>query len=121
MHLDPGGNGGATLAGRTVLLVDDELRLRTIVTMMIEDLGASVIQADSGEAAISAYREHQSIIDVVLLDLRMRGLSGAATFRELRKIDPEIAVVVSSGVKPSDEFMAELRHLLDSRDGGEGP
>jgi DNA-binding NtrC family response regulator len=105
---DPGGNAIAPLDGQTVLLVDDEQRLRTIVTMMIEDLGARVIQADSGERAVAIFAEQRASIDLVLLDLRMRGLTGTATFRELLKIEPQVKVVVSSGVQPSDAFLAEL-------------
>jgi len=102
------------LAGRTVLLVDDEHRLRMIVTMMIEDLGARVVEADSGERAVSIYSEQRESIDVVLLDLRMRGLTGAATYEELRRIDPQVRVVVSSGVQPSSELMTELNDHGDS-------
>ena len=105
---DPGGNSNTPLDGRTVLLVDDEQRLRTIVTMMIEDLGARVIEADSGERAVAIYAEQRADIDLVLLDLRMRGLTGTATFRELLKIEPRVKVVVSSGVQPSDGFLDEL-------------
>ena len=108
MHDDPGSHPALPLEGRTVLLVDDEQRLRMIVTMMIEDLGATVVQADSGERAVSIFSEQRTVIDVVLLDLRMRGLTGAATYRELRKIDPRIKVVLSSGIQPNDELMAEL-------------
>jgi two-component system cell cycle sensor histidine kinase/response regulator CckA len=46
-----------------------------------------------------------------VLDLRMKGIGGAAAFREILARDPEARVVLSSGIRPDDDLLAELdRH-----------
>ena len=47
--------------------------------------------------AVEAYREHQDMIELVLLDMVMPGMGGGETFHALRKIDPEAKVLISSG------------------------
>jgi len=110
----PGDFEDKPLEGRTVLLAEDEERLRIIVAMMIEELGAEVITAADGKGAIDAYRQHSGEVDIVLLDMRMTGLSGASTFEKLVEIDPDVKVVISSGVSPDESVVT----LLKQRKGG---
>jgi PAS domain S-box-containing protein len=81
----------------TVLLVDDEAIVRQIGTMMIKRLGMTTITANDGRDALEIYQEHRDDIDCVILDLTMPHLDGEQTFRQLRKIDPDICVLMSSG------------------------
>lgn len=83
-------------AGR-VLLVDDEETIRTMTGKMLKRLGFDVITACDGGEAVRLYREHRGEIDLVLLDLTMPRMNGEETFQELRSIDPEVQVVLSSG------------------------
>jgi Fe-S oxidoreductase/ActR/RegA family two-component response regulator len=85
------------LAGRKILVVDDEEDVRTFLTMVFEDAGAEVISATDGDEAIAMAREHRP--DLISLDLSMPGKDGVAAFVELRK-DPdteEIPVCVVTG------------------------
>jgi two-component system cell cycle sensor histidine kinase/response regulator CckA len=109
MQPDRGGPDDRPLEGRTVLVAEDEARLRTIVIMMIEELGASVIAVGDGEAAVSEYRGRMPGIDVVILDLRLKGVGGAQAYRELLAIDPDVRVVISSGVAPDEDVLETLR------------
>ena len=64
---------------------------------MIERAGFSVLTAGGGREAIRLFREHRHEVRCVLLDLTMPDLDGAETFRELRRIRPDVRVVLSSG------------------------
>ncbi len=97
-----------SLDGKKIILAEDEDRLRTIVTMMLEELGAEVLTVADGESAIEAYCQSSEEIDVVFLDVRMAGLSGVTTFKRLLEHDPKVKVVLSSGVLPEDSMMGEI-------------
>ncbi len=89
---------GSDHTGRgTVLFVDDEEMVLRVGTQMLERLGYTVVQASSGEAAIDLYRAGADDVDLVLLDMVMPGLSGSQVFDALREIDPQVAVLLSTG------------------------
>ena len=84
-------------ASGLVLVVDDEEWVRDAITAMLEAAGISWIVADSGSTAVRLFRERDPEISLVLLDLSMPGLSGEATFEELRRMRPGVRVLLSSG------------------------
>ena len=86
----------------TVLVVDDEETLREVASFMLEDIGFTVITANDGMEAVSIYREYQNQIKLVLLDMTMPKMDGAGCFRELRNINPEVCVLLSSGYNEQD-------------------
>ena len=85
------------LAGRKILVVDDEEDVRTYLITVFEDAGAEVISASDGDEAIAMAREHQP--DLISLDLSMPGKDGVEAFVELRSTDEtqEIPVCVVTG------------------------
>ncbi len=80
-----------------VLVVDDEELVRETTREMLRELRCKALVASSGREAVEFYRQHGAHVDLVLLDLTMPGLSGTATLRELRAIDPSVRVVIMSG------------------------
>jgi len=80
-----------------VLVVDDTQLVRTSLRGLIEHLGFEVLEASNGLEAIDVFRRHQQQISWVLMDLTMPGMDGHATFLQLRDIDPNIIVILSSG------------------------
>ncbi len=80
-----------------VLLVDDEETVRALGKRMLEHIGFSVLTADDGRKALDIYREHAAEIDLVVLDYTMPHMDGEETFRELRRLNPEVRVMMSSG------------------------
>jgi two-component system cell cycle sensor histidine kinase/response regulator CckA len=86
----------------TVLLVDDEEAIRALGARMLASLGFEVLTAADGREALSLYAEHRGEIALVLLDLTMPHMDGEEALRELRLIDPEVRVVMSSGYTESD-------------------
>lgn len=85
-----------------ILLVDDEESIRAMGNRMLERLGFQVLAAADGRAALEIYRARREEIALVLLDLTMPHMDGAETFRELRRIDPSVRVVMSSGYTESE-------------------
>jgi len=108
MDHNPGSADAIDLVGVKILLADDEERLRLVVGMMLEELGAEVVAVDTCERAIDLYCEDDHRFDLVFLDLRMKGMGGDKAFRELIARAPGARVVLASGVRPDDCLLDEL-------------
>ncbi len=78
-----------------VLVVDDEAFTRDFFASLLDSSEYDVAEASGGEEAINACRS--SRFDLVLLDLKMPGLSGLEVLRRLRGIDEEVAVLIMTG------------------------
>jgi PAS domain S-box-containing protein len=85
-----------------VLVVDDERLVREMVKAALEHYGYKVLVADSGLAAIDVLKRHPGDIALVILDLSMPNMSGEEALPELRKIRPEVKVLVSSGYSEAE-------------------
>ncbi|MGD8285540.1 MAG: PAS domain S-box protein [Desulfobacterales bacterium] len=82
---------------KTVLMVDDEEMIIDVGTRMLNKLGYDVLSAVSGEEAIEVYNQNQHKIDLVILDMVMPQISGGEAFDRLRKLNPDVKVILSSG------------------------
>jgi CheY-like chemotaxis protein len=80
-----------------ILLVDDEEGPIEVERLMLKELGYSVITAENGMEAIDIYTEYSDKVDLVALDMIMPEMSGKATFKELKKINPSVKVLLVSG------------------------
>jgi len=81
----------------TILLVDDEEQILEVSKDMLEVLGYTVHTANSGKKAIAIYRAHKEHIDMVILDMIMPDLSGGETYDQLKRINRNVKVLLSSG------------------------
>ena len=81
----------------TVLLVEDEDQVRTIGRSMLQTLGFDVIEASNGSEALQVYRRAPESIDLVLTDMGMPVMDGYQLYRELKRLDHELPVIISSG------------------------
>ena len=84
-----------------VLLVDDEETVRATGGKMLRELGFEVVTACDGREAVEAFRNCRDV-KFVLLDLTMPHLDGEQCFRELRRLDPVVRVIMSSGYNEQD-------------------
>ncbi|HVH46487.1 MAG TPA: ATP-binding protein [Labilithrix sp.] len=84
-------------ASGTVLIADDEPRVRQVLAMMLADIGFTVLEASSAPACLELYRAHADTIDAVMVDLKMPGGGGREVVRVLRAEGHRVPVVVSSG------------------------
>jgi DNA-binding NtrC family response regulator len=76
----------------SILVVDDEPRIRTVLSLFLSNHGHAVTEADSGERAIAL--AERGAFDAVVLDLSLPGLSGIETLKQLRDRDPSVAFLV---------------------------
>ncbi|MCX7045455.1 MAG: PAS domain S-box protein [Candidatus Sumerlaeota bacterium] len=81
----------------TILIVDDEDSVRTLAKRMVERCGFKVLTAAHGQEALHLYRQHAPDIICVLMDLTMPHMDGEEAFREMRRVRPDVRVVLSSG------------------------
>jgi two-component system, cell cycle sensor histidine kinase and response regulator CckA len=94
----------------TVLVVDDEEIVNYVAQDMLKIAGYQTLSVSNGREAVKLYSSHSSEIDAILLDMIMPELGGLETFRELKRINPNVKVVVASGYEEderSQEIMKE--------------
>jgi CheY-like chemotaxis protein len=80
-----------------LLLVDDEDVVRSVATTILERLGYAVVTARDGEEALEIYRRDGYAIDLVILDMIMPKMGGRECYTQLRQINPEVKVILSTG------------------------
>jgi two-component system cell cycle sensor histidine kinase/response regulator CckA len=88
----------------TILLVDDEETILAVTREMLNGLGYDVLVSNSGPDALRLFRANKGGIDLVVLDMIMPGIGGAEVFKDLRLINPDIKVVLSSGYSINDQI-----------------
>lgn len=81
----------------TVLVVDDESIVRQMVTEVLRGYGYKVVAAESGMEAVHFMDRLRGRVDLVLLDIIMPDMDGEATYTALRRIDPVVPVLLTSG------------------------
>ena len=106
-ELDPG-EEGAPVAGApgVILLVDDEPTIRAILRQGLEIAGFKVLEAEDGVEGFGVFVRHRSAISLVLLDLTMPRMGGEEVFGEIRKLAPEVPVVLMSGYSEQEATSA---------------
>ena len=89
----------------TILVVDDDEAVRKAFALAFEDTPYQVETAESGEQGLEKETEHR--YDLVFLDLKMPGLNGVQTLREIRKIDADVPVYIVTAFHV--EYFEELK------------
>ena len=84
-------------SNKCVLVVDDDLALRTILCKLLKHSGFDVLEAADGQQAIDTFVAQKNEIDCVLLDVSMPKLSGEEVFQQLRTIQQQVPIVMMSG------------------------
>jgi PAS domain S-box-containing protein len=80
-----------------ILVIDDEMIIRTTARLMLEKLGYNVLEANNGKEGLDVYKQATAKIDLVLLDMLMPVMDGAECFHKLISLDPNVRVIISSG------------------------
>ncbi len=97
---------------RVVLLVDDEVLLRTTIEKILSLRGQNVLSASDGREALQIFSEHFDKIDVVITDMMMPGMDGVEFIHELRKLNRCIPIILTSGLGVNQERFALVRDLV---------
>jgi len=82
-----------------ILVVEDELSIRDITRQILEAFGYRVITASNGADAVAAYAGNVKEIALVLTDMMMPIMDGAALIQVLMRINPSVRIITSSGVE----------------------
>ncbi|RPJ05515.1 MAG: PAS domain-containing sensor histidine kinase [Deltaproteobacteria bacterium] len=98
----------------TILLVEDDDMLRKLTMTVLKSLGFDVVSARDGAEALETFRQHQEKIQFVLCDLTMPRMDGWQTLEALRKLSPEIKVILTSGYNEAQAMAGEHRALPDA-------
>jgi len=84
---------------RTALIVDDEEIMLDIESFMLQKIGFNILKAGNSAEACRLYEDKKEHIDIVVLDMIMPDENGANTYKRLKKINPDIRVLVASGLE----------------------
>jgi CheY-like chemotaxis protein len=99
--------------GETVLVIDDEPLIRQIARRTLEAYGYRVLLAEDGVQALAIYEQHRAEIAVVLTDMMMPVMSGAATIHELVRINPQVRIICASGLALEETVTAPGARIMD--------
>ena len=102
-------------SGELILIIDDEAAIRSFASQTLEAFGYRVMTASDGSEGTVRFAQHQSEIAAVITDMAMPVMDGAATIRELTRIDPGVKIIAASGLSASGVERAAgegVRHFL---------
>ncbi|MER3446132.1 MAG: response regulator [Candidatus Dadabacteria bacterium] len=94
---------------KRILVIDDEEAVRKSFILALEDTGYRVEAAESGEKGFNMIQTNK--YDLVFLDLKMPGMNGVKTLRELRKIDKTVPVYIVTAFHK--EFFDQLKEAAE--------
>jgi CheY-like chemotaxis protein len=97
------------MGNESVLLVDDEERILTVGRAICKTLGYNIITVNSGKEALKIYKDQEDKINLVILDMIMPEMNGLETFLELKKLNPDVKVLLSTGYSIDENAQEMLR------------
>ena len=97
--------------GETILVVDDEPEIVKVIETVLRQNGWKVLSASDGLEGVAAFLNHSDQIRAVVTDMVMPNLDGVGLIRSIRKLAPDLPILVSSGYsnEQSREALSELR------------
>jgi two-component system cell cycle sensor histidine kinase/response regulator CckA len=85
-------------SGELILLIEDELSVRTITKRTLEAANYRVVSASNGEEGVMMYARHRNETAAVLTDVMMPGMDGYAVSRALKQLNPNVPILAASGM-----------------------
>jgi CheY-like chemotaxis protein len=92
-----------------ILLVEDDPMVSMTAIATLQSFGYRVTHAPDGKTALEQVSAHPKRFDLTLLDLRMPGMSGEATFDKLRELEPGLPVLIWSGYGAEQDVSGMLK------------
>jgi len=81
----------------TILVVDDEELVLDVEVTLLKRIGYKTLMACNSKEACRLYKDKNEQIDLVILDMIMPDENGATTYRRLKRINPDVKVLISTG------------------------
>ncbi len=103
----------ATASRVRVLAIDDNEEFHSIVKQFLEPHGYDVRTVANPVKALELYMRDKEAFQLVLLDYYMPGLDGAKTFEWLRKLNPDVRVIICSGADELRLRQIQAQHAID--------
>jgi CheY-like chemotaxis protein len=103
---------------KTILVVDDEPEIRKLVAAMVTQFGYAVLTADSGEHAMTLYKNHKGHLEMLIADVVAPGMSGPMLADKLTAAQPDLKVLYISGYDNThvvQKYVVEKGHSLLSK------
>lgn len=90
---------------KTILIADDEERIRKLVGNFLKQSGYGIIEAEDGETAFRLFEQNKKSIDLIVLDIMMPGLNGWEVCRKIRETSGVPVIMLSARSEEFDELM----------------
>ena len=100
---------------KTILVVDDEPEIRKLVGAMVGQFGYTAITADSGEHALTLYKNQKEPVALLITDVVQPGMSGPMLADRLTALQPDLKVLYISGYDNThvvQKYVVEKGHAL---------
>ena len=88
----------------TVLVVDDEALVLDMEATMLQRIGFNTLKASNSAEACQVFNDEKEHIDLVVLDVIMPGENGTVTYKRLKRMNPDIRVLISTGYGTDGEI-----------------
>src|SRR5262249_33688793 len=90
--------------GELILVIDDENAIREVARETLNAFGYRAMIASDGAEAMAVFASHKAEVKVVITDMMMPYMDGPATIRALRRLDPKLKIIATSGLKAEDKI-----------------
>ncbi len=98
---------------RKILVVEDEATVLALLQTLLARLGFEAIPAESGARALALFAAERKDIALAILDIQMEGMDGKQLARELKTIDPDLKVLISSGYDEQTALLGLERRYFE--------
>src|SRR2546426_2904258 len=94
---------------KTILVADDEVSMRELLSMLLETEGYAVLVASNGREAMEIFSQEKDKVDLVIQDLKMPGMDGTELLRWLKSDSPDVPVIVITAFSTWDSAVEAMR------------
>jgi DNA-binding response OmpR family regulator len=88
----------------TILVVDDEYNIRSMMKEIMEMSGLKVFTAGNGQDGVDLYKRNRKDIDLIIMDMVMPIMDGREAFKEIRKLNPKQKIFIISGYSQREDM-----------------
>ena len=99
----------------TVLVVDDEELVREVEGTLLQRIGYNTLMASNSREACQLFKDKYEQIDLVILDMIMPDENGATTYKRLKRINPDVKVLIATGYMKNvnvDEILDDIPNQI---------